>query len=158
MTPAERTDHILRMMLRGEWKGGRSRKELAAEWKLHERTIGDDAMVASGVLARRGKPIEDLIDSKIAELEQIQHQAMERQGYTIGGDAYPNPDLRNAILAIRLIMDIRGATKISRGRNDHKPPPVDDEYAKLTKAERVARLQEALAVELAGEDGSNGMH
>jgi hypothetical protein len=75
MTPAARQDHILRMMLRGEWRGGRSRKELAAEWKLHERTIGDDAMVASGVLARRGKPIEEVIDQKLAELEQIQQKS-----------------------------------------------------------------------------------
>jgi len=142
MTPAERTDHILKMMLRGEWKGGRSRKELAAEWKLHERTIGDDAMVASGVLARRGKPIEDLIDSKIAELETIQALALEKEHFVA------------AIRAIQLQMDIRGVTSTSRPKLDGKPDL--PEYEKLSAEQRIAMHKAAIAEEESKLKG--GMH
>jgi len=149
MTPAERTDHILKMMLRGEWKGGRSRKELAAEWKLHERTIGDDAMVASGVLARRGKPIEDLIDARMAELESIQSRALEHQRAVVvaGSVEYvDDPQFVAAIKAIQLQMDIRGVTTTRRPKDAEKTEH-DDEYAKLSKEERIVRLKAALAEE-----------
>jgi hypothetical protein len=153
MTPAARQDHILRMMLRGEWRGGRSRKELAAEWKIHERTVGDDAMVASGVLSRRGTPIEDLIDQKLAELEQIQQMALERKGYTIGGEEYDNPDLKSAILTIRLIMDIRGVTTVRRGKEEPAPTSHAD-LEKLSAQERIAMLKSAIAEEEAKLKGA----
>lgn len=149
MTPAERTDHILRMMLRGEWKGGRSRKELAEEWKLHERTIGDDAMVASGVLARRGKPIEELIDARMAELESIQSRALEhKRAVVVGGELVyvDDPQFIAAIKAIQLQVDIRGVTSTSR-----KPAAdtrqADAEYDKLSAEQRIAMHKAAIAEE-----------
>ena len=113
----EQVDHIVKMMLRGEWKGGRSRKLLAAEWGIHERTVGDRAVIASGVLSRRGKPIEDLIDQKYAELEQIQAAAMKHKRAVLvsdGKDAgshveyVPDPQFTAAVKAVQTQMEIRG--------------------------------------------------
>ena len=134
MTPSERQDHILRMMLRGEWRGGRSRKELAEEWKLHERTIGDDAMVASGVLARRGKPIEDLIDAKMAELETIQALALADGSWIA------------ALKAIQLQMDIRGVTTTRRPKDD-APRAETADLEKLSAEQRIAMHKAAIAEE-----------
>lgn len=123
MTPAARQDHIIKMMLAGQWKGARSRRTLAKEWKIHERTVGDDAVVASGVLSRRGMPIEQLIDAKYAELEYIQRQAMERKKAIVVSDGaengshveyVPDPDCAAAIKAVHTQLEIRGVNTKAR--------------------------------------------
>lgn len=129
MTPAARQDHIIRMMLSGQWKGARSRRSLAKEWAVHERTVGDDAVVASGVLSRRGKPIEELIDAKYAELEQIQSAAMrhKRAMQVSDGEAgshieyVPDPDFGAAIKAVQTQLEIRGVGTKARTLDDGKP-------------------------------------
>jgi hypothetical protein len=129
VTPAARQDHIIRMMLAGQWKGARSRRSLAKEWSIHERTVGDDAVVASGVLSRRGKPIEELIDAKYAELEHIQKQAMEHKRAVSVSDGesgshleyVADPNFIAAIKAVQTQMELRGAGTKARTLDAGKP-------------------------------------
>jgi len=154
MTNDEQVDVILTMMLRGEWHGGSSRKKLAAEWGIKERTVGDRAVIASGVAARVGKPIEQEVASKLAELEAIQTMAMEHcrpihvkdSDGTSHVEYAPEPQFRDAIAAIKLQMDIRGVTT---RRPKEEAKPIDDEWARMTALERIAKLDEAKAEELA---------
>jgi hypothetical protein len=128
-TPKEQEDYILRMMLRGEWKGGRSRKMLAKKWDLHERTVGDRALIASGVLARVGAPIEQEVHAALAELEGIQAMALGHKRAVTVSDGHldgshveyvADPQYRDAIAAIKLKMDIRGVTTMRRGKEPEK--------------------------------------
>jgi len=157
----ERVQHIVRLMLKGHWKGMASREKLAEEWGCHERTVGDMAERASSVVACRGKPIEQEIDAALSDLEQIKRMALDNERVIVDkkGDAhyFAAPMLHDAIEAIKLKMDIRGVTSTRRPK-DAKPAEHDDEYAKLSKEERIVRLKAALAEEMAVEDGSNGMH
>jgi hypothetical protein len=145
MTPAQRQDYVIKLMLAGKWKGGRSRRALAAKWGVHERTVGDDAVVASAVLSRRGKPIEELIDSKYAELEGIQAEALRAS----------RPDFNAAIKAIQLQMDIRGVTtKAVRAPKGEET--TDGAYEKLSAEQRIAMHKAAIAEEESKLKG--GMH
>lgn len=159
MTPATRQDHIIKMMLGGAWKGARSRRSLAKEWGIHERTVGDDAVVASGVLSRRGKPIEELIDAKYAELEHIQKVAMERKRAMAVSDGaengshveyVPDPDCAAAIKAIQQQMELRGVGTKARALNDGKPAG-DGVDALLRSVLEDPSLREKVTAMLAGK-------
>lgn len=149
MTPDERVDHIVRMMLKGQWKGMASRETLAAEWKCHERTVGYMAERAAAVVARRGQPIEQEIDAALADLEHIKRVALDNERCTVDKDGgehfFASPMLREATEAIKLKLEIRGA--LFKGRAKEADKSSSDEYAKLTRAERIAKLKEALAEE-----------
>lgn len=157
MTPDDQVDCIIRMMLRAEWRGGPSRKALAAEWGVHERTVGDRAIIASGFLARTGKELEAEALEALAELDTIKALALANMKSLVTKDGevieVPDPKLREATEAIKLKMDIRGITSKSRGRNLPKDEPVDDEYAKLSRVERIEKLKAALAEEEAARIG-----
>jgi len=145
LTADEQVDHIVKLMVTREWRAGASHKELASAWGCHPRTVGDRAIIASGILARTGGPLEQWVESKMRALDELETQAAS-DGNVIA-----------AIKAIQLQMDIRGVTSTRRQKDD-KPAEHDDEYAKLSKEERIVRLKAALAEEMAVEDGSNGMH
>lgn len=131
----ERIDHIVGMFLDGTWEGMRTRRELAKEWGCHQRTVGDMAERASAVVARRGKPIEQAIDAKLADLERLQQKA-EDAG-----------EFKDAINAIKLYCEVRGF--LNKGRQKETAADDGDEYAKLSRVERIARLEAAKAEELA---------
>lgn len=122
-------DRIVKLMLRGEWRGGKTRAEMADEYGVHERTVGDWAMIASGMLVRAGTPIEKLIDEKMAELEGIQRMALERVKVIHSADGetniVPSPELKEAIAAIRLQMEIRGVLTRHAPKQADKPASGD---------------------------------
>ena len=138
MTKQAQEDHIIRLMLAGRWFGGRSSEALAKEWGCHPRTVGDRALVASGVIRRRGQPIEEFIDHKLAELEALQAAAMDEVKWFKVGDelvSRPAQNVPAAINAIRLQAEIKGALV---KKHEHKDVPAekltDDElWTKLDK-------------------------
>jgi len=149
----ERVERIATMMINGQWQGGASKEQLAAEWDIHERTVGQFAIMASLQLERKGQPIEELIGERIAELDNIKRQALE--------DA--KPDYKAAIGAIKLIMDIRGVTL---ARKPSKADPPKDGYDNMKPKELIALHQKAIAElqqnalaeeESSGDEG-NGVH
>jgi hypothetical protein len=136
VTKDEQVDHIVLLMLDLEWHGMKTRRELAAEWGCHERTVGTLAERANAIVARRGKPIEDAIDAKLADLERLQQKA-EQAG-----------EFKDAIGAIKLYCEIRGVLSKQRGKSEEKAL-TEDEYAKLPRAERIAKLKAAYEEEMA---------
>lgn len=165
LTPDEQIDAIVRLMVTGEWKGAASCRKLAVEWVCHPRTVGDRAVSASAVVHRVGTPLEEWITAKLAELEQVKEVAMRlkrpvvvSQGGEMGSvvELYPAPDVKAAALAIKLQLEARGVFAHAR-----KGPGLPaDEFDKLSAAERVAKLREALAEEEAelAKAGGNGVH
>ncbi len=139
MTPDDQIDHIVRMMLSGDWAGSKSHKELAAGWGCHPRTVGDRAVVASGILKRAGGPLEDWVLGKLSELEHIKTEAMAREP----------PLVKTAVDAIRLQMEVRGVF-VKKGAE----LPGDD-VAKMSDAEKLAAHRQAVA-ELELKVGTNG--
>lgn len=159
MTPDEQVDHIVKMMLEGEWKGPRSRRELAAAWGCHERTVGDRAVSAAAVCRRLGGPVEDMVQAKLAELEHIAEVAMELQRpVVVAGvvELYPAPDVKAARQAVRDYLEVLGAFNHVK-RSVELPP---DEVTKMTAAEKIAAHKQAIA-ELEAEQANgrtNGVH
>lgn len=137
----DQVDHIIRMMLRGEWKGMKSRAELSEKWGIHEHTVGLRAQAASTFLRKQGSDIEVEAREALAELDTIKRIAMESV------DKDGNPLLREATAAIKLKMDILGITTRRSDRNARQKPDVDDEYGSMPRQERIARLEAALAEE-----------
>ena len=164
----EQIDTIVKLMLRGEWRGGQSRKELAKEWGVHERTVGDRAVIASGFLRRAGGELEAEVHEALAELDTIKALALGNQrAFLVQTGRGENresrieyadePKLREATEAIRLKMDIRGVTSKSRGRNDPKdPPPAEGIEALLRSVVDDPEMREKLKAMLAGK--SKEMH
>lgn len=159
MTPDEQIDEIIRLMLSGRWQGMKTRAELAKQWDIHERTVGERAKYASAFLVRQGKDIEAEAREALAELDSIKRMALTHtKAIVVGKKDNPSvefvdePKLKEATDAIRLKMDILGITSKSRGRNERKPE-ADDDYAKMSREERIAKLQAALDEELAGMKG-----
>lgn len=153
----DRIDHIVRMMLKRQWKGMVSREKLAEEWGCHEKTVGTMADRASAIVARRGQPIEQEIDDALAELEQIKLMALNNERCSVDKDGnehyFAAPMLREATDAIKLKLEIRGVLTKQRGKEPAKPD-VEDEYSKMTREQQVARLKEELAkLEAEGKDG-----
>ena len=149
MTTDDQIDEIIRLMLSGRWQGMKTRAELAKQWDIHERTVGERAKYASAFLVRQGKDIEAEAREALAELDDIKRMALE----SVDGNGEPAPKLREATDAIELKMKILGVTSTARGRNDRQKPDVEDKYANATREERIAMLKEALAEEEAGKDG-----
>ncbi len=65
----EQVDHILQLMLNGQWQGAKSNGELAQTWACHPRTVSDRACEASAVLKRIGGPVEDYVAKAMAEID-----------------------------------------------------------------------------------------
>lgn len=163
MTADEQIDHIVKLMLEGEWKGARSHRELAAAWGCHPRTVGDRAVAAAAVCHRLGGNVEAMIRAKLAELEHIAEVAMElnRPVVVSVGDGmgskvelYPAPDVKAAERAIRSYLEVLGAF-------NHVKKTVElpaDEVAKMTPAEKLEAHRKAIAELDAELAEKGGMH
>ena len=155
MTPDEQIDEIIRLMLSGRWQGMKTRAELAKQWDIHERTVGERAKYASAFLVRQGKDIEEEAREALAELDNLKRMALSYVEVSFDKEGnvreVPQPKLREATDAIELKMKILGVTSTARGRNDRQKPDVEDKYANATREERIAMLKEALDEEMAAD-------
>lgn len=67
-TNEEMRTHIAQLMIHGDWHGVTSRKLLAEEWGVAERTVGDRALEASRAIGLN-RDIKGWVDEKIQQLE-----------------------------------------------------------------------------------------
>lgn len=146
MSRDEKIDHILKMMLEGEWKGCRSHRELAAGWSCHPRTVGDLAQSAADIKRRLAGDAEKMVHAKLAELEHIAEVAMNLQRPVIVNkqvELYPAPDVKAAEKAVRDYLEVLGA--FNHVRKVQEQPA--EGYDKLSPAERIAAHKAAIAEE-----------
>lgn len=139
-TNEEMRAHIAQLMIHGDWHGGTSRKELAEQWGVAERTVGDRALEASRAIGLN-RDIKGWVDEKIQQLEQ--DAALAR---SLGKP-------RDAAYCIELQAKLLGAMAPVK----RQEMPADD-YDKLTAAERIAKHREAIAEEEAKLGEKDGMH
>lgn len=143
MTPSadDQIDHIVRMMLEGEWQGGRSHKALAIEWGCHPRTVCDRAIAASAVCRRIGGPVDELVRAKLAELEHIKDVAL----------GLDKPDVKAAHLAVKTYLEVLGAFNHVKKTQELAPDDVD----RMTPAEKLEAHRKVVAEleqQIAGKD------
>lgn len=139
----EQIDHILKLMLEGEWKGAESHRVLAAGWGCHPRTVGDRAVAAAAVLRRIGGPVEDLVKAKLAELEHIKETAMGLQRPVVVDkqvELYPAPDVKTAAMAVKTYLEVLGAFNHTRKVQVDGIKPGED--ARTVREKLVAALAE----------------
>lgn len=129
--------HIAQLMIHGDWHGVTSRKELAEQWGVAERTVGDRALEASRAIGLN-RDIRGWVDEKIQQLEQDAALARE-----LGRP-------RDAAYCIELQAKLLGA--MAPVKRQDVPA---DEVAKMSREEKIAAHKQALA-ELEGE--KEGMH
>ena len=112
MNVDQQIDHIVKLMLEGEWKGSRSHRELADAWGCHPRTVGDRAIAAAAVCRRMGGNVEAMVRAKLAELEHLIEVAMDLQRPVVVDkqvELYPAPDVKAARAALRDYLEVLGA-------------------------------------------------
>ncbi len=145
---AQQVDTIAKLMATGQWRGMRSRRELAELWGIHERTVGYRAQEASAFLKRVGKPIEQVIMETLDDLEDIQAEALEQGELDIA---------RKAVMDRATVRGVVGPAKRTTA-------PVDEaskDYATMTPAERIEAHRSAIAEEearLSEEQRKGGVH
>jgi hypothetical protein len=136
MTSDEQIDHIVKLMLEGEWKGARSHRELAAAWGCHPRTVSYRANEAAAVCRRMGGDVESLVRAKLAELEQIADAAMNHKRPVVVGrevTLYPAPDFKAAAKATRDYLEVLGAFNHVKKTQEMTATPENEEelWAKI---------------------------
>lgn len=144
MTPDEQIEHIIKLMLEGEWKGSRTSRELAAGWGVHPKTVSIRAMSAAAVIEHSAGDIPKMVRAKLAELEHLIEVAMSLQKHVVVDDDvrfYPAPDVKVARAAIRDYLEILGAF------NHTKKVEVTTGYENMTPAEKIAAHEKAIAEE-----------
>ena len=158
MTRQEMREHIIDLIQRSKWTPGRTTSRLAREWHVDETVVHDVWREAMRAISVSGGARTEYIAQKLAELDGCIKLALERVGVTLGGDEYPNPDVKAAILAIKLQLETVGGPEMGKlaakkaaeagalGGEEEK------EYAKLTAGERIELHQKAIDEERAKAD------
>jgi len=161
MTDNELREEIVRLMLAKRWYG-HSVDDLAEKHKLTHRHVNKVFLEASRAISIYGD-VKGQVAAKIAELDGVIRKAMERQGFTMGGDPYDNPDLKAAIAAIRVQLEAWGAIgprrKLVAGDGATEGVTAD-EYAKMEPKDRIQAHLAAIEEEKAKMEGGDrgGMH
>jgi hypothetical protein len=132
---------VLAMMANGGWHTGSSHVELAKQWRVSVDAVEKVASVASKVLQHVVLSDPAALRAQMAaSLEDIKRRALERKGYTLGGDEYENPDLKAATSAI--LGRAQLLRLIGPGALDDAMGPAWD---RMSDDERWARVDEAKA-------------
>lgn len=131
-TNEEMRAHIAQLMIHGDWHGVTTRKELAEQWGIAERTVGDRALEASRAIGLN-RDIKGWVDEKIQQLEQDANQARQ-----LGRP-------RDAAYCTELQAKLLGA--MAPVKRQEVP---GDEVSKMSREEKIAAHKQAIA-ELEGE-------
>jgi len=151
-TRDDRRHQIASLMLGGKWKGGDSRRALAKTWnyRLHD-VVQLEREAAGAIRLARSPAWADEVTSALAELDQLIATARRTvKVIAIGGKPfeYKWPNLGAAVSALRTKLQVFGV--LAQGGVVHAPPKPTDEYAGLSRQERITLLEQALAEEQAG--------
>lgn len=135
----QRIDVIVDRMSRGEWYGSRSHRELAVEWSCGVASVQDYASTASAIVRRciRPEDAEALRLQLFASLQEALRLAQTRQGYTMAGEAYANPDVKGMVSACGEMAKLLSLTTA-------KVEVTATPYAQLSHDEKVAKLRASL--------------
>ena len=153
-------EEIVRMMLHRQWRPGHSARDLAERTGKSPRLIQKLAYEASRAVSITAN-VQGVVAAKIMELDTVIETAMNRVGFTIGGDEYANPDLKTAVAAIRVQLEAYGAIGARRKQTaaDGEAAVSSDEYAKMSPQERIAKHLDAIEEEKSKLEVPNGdMH
>lgn len=152
-TRDERRHHIATLMLASEWRGGASRRALAEGWgyKLYD-VVQLEREAAGSLRLARSAGWEAEVTAALAELDEL--IALCRTTVkVISIDGAPHEYAAPAVAtmhgAIRTKLQVFGA--IVQGGAVHLAPKKTegDDLAQLSRAERIALLEQALADERA---------
>ena len=159
MTRQEMREHIIDLIQRSKWTPGRTTSRLAREWRIDETDVHEIWREAMRAISVSGGARTEYIAQKLAELDGIIEQAksLTKTVYAPTGEAMevPAPDLRTAVMAIKVQLETVGGPEIGKlaakqaaavgalGGNE------ETEYAKLTAGERIDLHQKAIDEERA---------
>lgn len=91
----------MNLMADGLWVTGVSHAAIAEKHGVSPATVKDWATSASRVLRLSlAGDQEDLRARLVTTLERVVSAAMSKQAATMGGELYPNPDLKAAVAAL----------------------------------------------------------
>lgn len=152
-----RVDLIVSRMAGGRWFAGRSARKLAKTWGVNVHTVHDYAREASGILRRAydASSAEELRAMVLAGYDAVMRMAMQRKGYSLTGDSYPNPDLKAMLGALdgraKLLGLITQKHDVTQSEAWAKLPE-DEKRARLEHFERaIAQERQRLALNAKGE-------
>lgn len=134
----------MELMTSGKWVSGKSHAEVAAEHGVEPVTVKAWATSASRVIRRLAE--EDLPEIRariLAGLERAVAMAFERQGMSLKGEPYDNPDVRGAVAALEVQAKILGL--ITQKHEVTKPNVTA--MTREQHLEALAKLREEIAAE-----------
>lgn len=128
------------LMVEGLWRSGKSTIELAGEFGVSPRTVETWAQTASRAIRMAMGDGEAIRGRLAAMLERHEAVAMERQGYTMAGEAYPNPDVKAATGAVKALAEVLGVVETK-----HKVDVTVQTFAQLPPPAMLAKVREQIA-------------
>jgi hypothetical protein len=129
-----RVDAIVEVMTEGKWSA-REAKRYAESWGCSLDAIRSYAREASSVIRRAfsTEDREELRTAIVLRAERVFDEAMGRQRATADGALVPDPDLKAAIAALKLVGDVQ-AVVVQRHEVTEGPKLGDDEIREKLSA------------------------
>lgn len=147
MNSEELREHIAKLMISAEWRGGGSNRQLAVETGLPIGTVQRLAREAAAGIRLAAGDLPALVREEMARLDLVFELAIGRQGASKDGVLYANPDLKAAVSAVQLKAQLAGA--LNRGAQ--AKPDAPDNYEAMAIGEK-RKLLEAALLELNQQD------
>ena len=138
---------VMRIMTAGQWRTGVSHAELAEKYKCSPETVKHWSSQASQLIRLSMGDGEEVRARLAAMLESFASTAMAREGVTMAGDTYPNPDVKAATGAVKTLAELLGLMV-----QKHEHAVVVAQYEQLPRAGKAQWLREKATALLAEAD------
>lgn len=135
------------IMTSGAWLTGASHALVAEEFGASVRTVETWAAMASREIKVALGDGEEIRSRLAVTLERYAAVAMSREGRTMGGDAYPNPDVKAATGALKTLAEVLGLVT-----QKHEHAVVVAQYEQMPRANKAQWLREKAAALVAEAD------
>lgn len=140
------------LMTTGQWATGKSHALVAEEFNVSVRTVETWASTASRAIRVALGDGEEIRGRLAVLLESYAHTAMSREGRTMAGDPYPNPDVKAATGAVKTLAELLGLIT-----QKHEHAVVVAQYEQLPRAGKAHWLRDKAAALLAEADRLEGV-
>lgn len=140
------------LMTTGAWLTGKSHTLVAEEYGVSVRTVETWASTASRAIRVAMGDGEEIRGRLAVLLETYAKSAMDRQGYTMAGEAYPNPDVKAATGAVKTLAELLGLIT-----QKHEHAVVVAQYEQLPRAGKAQWLRDKASALLAEADRLEGV-
>lgn len=134
-------------MTSGQWRTGVSHAELALKYGVAPSTVKNWSTEASRLIRLSMGEGEEVRARISAMLENFASVAMAREGRTMAGEAYPNPDVKAATAAVKTLAEVLGLIT-----QKHEHAVVVANYEQLPRAGKAQWLRDKAAALLAEAD------